>query len=74
MVAHPQKCNQIAIRMWDHDIIYVIEPSHELGGEWVCKANQRSWQTLQGIPSRRPGRSRYGSLKRFLLNRKLLKG
>ena len=20
--------------------VYVIEPSYELGGEWVCKANQ----------------------------------
>ena len=40
IAVHPQKRNQFAIRAWAHQVVYVIEPSHELGGEWVCKANQ----------------------------------
>ena len=36
IVAHPQKRNQFAIRTWDNGV-YVIEPSHELGGEWGLK-------------------------------------
>ena len=40
IVAHPQKRNQFAIVPWANKVVYVIEPSHELGGEWVCKANQ----------------------------------
>jgi len=40
IVAHPQKRNQFAILSWGNRVIYVIEPSHELGGEWGCKANQ----------------------------------
>lgn len=40
IVAHPQKRNQFAILPMSSKVIYVIEPSHELGGEWVCKANE----------------------------------
>ena len=39
IVAHPQKHNQFAIHTWGNRV-YVIEPSHELGGQWVCKANE----------------------------------
>jgi hypothetical protein len=46
IVAHPQKRNQLAIRgFYGGEVIYVIEPSQELLGEWVCKANQRSGPT-----------------------------
>ena len=39
---HPQKRNQFAILSggMTNKVVYVIEPSQELGGEWVCKANQ----------------------------------
>ena len=39
MAVHPLKRNQFAVISWFTQTIYVIEPSHELGGEWVCKAN-----------------------------------
>ena len=48
IVAHPQKRNQLAIFGYvseEEGVIYVIEPSHELGGEWVFKANPRSEPT-----------------------------
>jgi len=40
IVAHPQKHNQFALytTSWGYGRAYVTEPSHELGGEWVCKA------------------------------------
>ena len=41
IAVHPQKRNQFAIHSEPiNKVVYVIEPSHELGGEWVCKANQ----------------------------------
>ena len=40
IAVHPQKRNQFSILAWAHKVVYVIEPLHELGGEWVCKANQ----------------------------------
>ena len=38
IAVHPQKRNQFAILSGVTDFIYVIEPSHELGGGWFCKA------------------------------------
>ena len=37
---HPQKRNLFAVLSRDTEVVYVIEPSHELGGEWFCKASQ----------------------------------
>jgi len=49
IVAHPQKRNQLAILSWASEVVYVIEPSHELGGEWVCKANEGVGRQIRGL-------------------------